>query len=276
MHFNVRHEHRQPARSEDESPLAFEVMGAVWAWRIWSMLAWHDIRLRYRRSVIGPFWMTLSMAVLITVLGIIYSKLFNIEIRTYLPYLALGFIVWGFIASTVNESCAAFQEGEGIIRQIRVPYLVFVFRVVWRNVIVLMHTLVLIVPIVLIFGVPVRLSTLLVFPGLLILIANQVWLGLVLGIFSTRFRDIPQVVATGLQIAIFATPIMWPVSALGEHAYIAQFNPLYHLIEIVRAPLLGDVPHHLSWAVSIGMVLFGNALALSVMRATVRRLIYWL
>jgi ABC-type polysaccharide/polyol phosphate export permease len=267
---------RPVSPANNAGPLLREIVGGVRAWRLWTMLGWNDIRLRYRRSVIGPLWLTIAMGVLVVVLGVIYSKIFNIEIHRYLPYVALGFIVWGFIASTTNEACSAFVEGQGIIRQIRVPYLVFVLRVVWRNIIVLAHTLILIVPIAIIFKIEPRWNMLLAIPALVILFLNQLWLSLVLGVVSTRFRDVPQLVATVLQIAIFATPIMWPVSALGEHEYIAQVNPLYHLIDIVRAPLMGESPQPLSWGVSIAMLIFGAALASVVVQKTVRRLVYWL
>ena len=86
------------------------------------MLGWNDIRQRYRRSVLGPFWITISMAVFITLLGLIYSHIFNIELRTYLPYLSLGYIIRGFVSQTTGESSISFQESERIIRQIRLPY----------------------------------------------------------------------------------------------------------------------------------------------------------
>src|SRR5580704_7618791 len=120
---------------------------------LWLLLGWSDIRLRYRRSVLGPFWITISMAVLIIVLGFVYSKIFHTDIRTYLPYLALGFIVWGFITSSTNESCGAFGDSERIIKQVGIPLSVFVFRVIWRNFIVFLHTIILVIPIWLIFRI---------------------------------------------------------------------------------------------------------------------------
>ena len=86
------------------------------------MLGWNDIRQRYRRSVLGPFWITISMAVFILLLGVIYSHIFQIDVKTYFPFLALGYIIWGFIAQTTGESFISFQESERIIRQIRLPY----------------------------------------------------------------------------------------------------------------------------------------------------------
>jgi lipopolysaccharide transport system permease protein len=243
---------------------------------LWTLLGWSDIRLRYRRSVLGPFWITLSMAVLIAVLGVIYSRIFHTDIRTYLPYLALGFIVWGFISTSINESCGAFQESERIIKQIGNPLSVYVLRVVWRNFIVLLHTIILVVPIWLIFRITPSAFSLLALPGIALVFLNQCWLGVVLAILSTRFRDVPPIVATMLQITIFATPIMWPVSSLGEHHFIADVNPFYHLIEVVRGPLIGEIPGMLSWEVAIIGDVVGLIFAAWLLERKRRRVVYWL
>jgi homopolymeric O-antigen transport system permease protein len=248
----------------------------VRAWRLWLMLGWNDIALRYRRSTLGPLWMTLSTGVLVVALGIIYSRIFQSDIKTYLPYLALGFIVWGFISSTVNESCGAFAESERIIKQIKIPFSVFVLRVVWRNFIVLMHTIILFIPIAIFFRILPHFTALLVLPGLAILYINLMWVGVILAVLSTRFRDVQQIVISVMQIAIFATPVMWQVSNLGELTLVADINPLYHWLELVRGPLIGALPSTSSWIASIGSAVLGTVLAVLLLRRASRRIAYWL
>jgi len=253
-----------------------DLLAAVRAWPLWTMLGWNDIRQRYRRSVLGPFWITISMAVFIALLGVIYSHIFNIELKTYLPYLSLGYIIWGFISQTTSESFISFQESERIIRQIRLPYSIYVFRVVWRNFIVFLHTIVIFVPIAIIYDVRPGMTGLLAIPGLALVYINQAWTTLSLAILCTRYRDVQQIVATGIQIMLFATPIMWPVSALGPAVIIAHVNPLYHLIEVVRAPMLGEAPPLLSWVAAIGCALVGWTVAILLLRRAARRLVFWL
>jgi ABC-type polysaccharide/polyol phosphate export permease len=243
---------------------------------LWTLLGWNDIRLRYRRSVLGPFWITLSMSVLIVVLGVIYSQIFHQDIRSYLPYLALGFIVWGFIATSISESCGAFVDGERMIKQIGIPLSVYVLRVLWRNFIVFLHTVILVIPIWLIFQIIPSGSSLLALPGIALVFLNQCWLGISVALISTRYRDIPPIILTLLQIAIFATPIMWPVSSLGDNHIIADVNPFYHLIEIVRGPLIGEVPSRLSWEVAIIGVIVGTIFAAWLLEKTRRKVVYWL
>jgi ABC-type polysaccharide/polyol phosphate export permease len=253
-----------------------ELLAAFRDWPLWTLLGWNDIRQRYRRSVLGPFWITLSMAVFISLLGVIYSHIFNIEIRTYLPFLTLGYIIWGFISQTTNESAGAFQEGERIIRQIRLPYSIFILRVVYRNFIVFLHTIVIFVPVALYFSVDLGTVSLLALPGLALVYINQLWVTMVLAIVSTRYRDIQQIVTTAVQIMLFATPIMWPVETLGKATIIAYVNPLYHLIDIVRAPMLGHAPSALSWIVVIACAIVGWTLAALLLGRASRRLIFWL
>lgn len=245
-------------------------------WRLWSMLAWNDIRQRYRRSALGPFWITISMAIFIVLLGVIYSKLFHQELAVLLPYIAMGLITWGFIAGTTTEACSHFVENAGIIRQIRLPFTIYTMRMIWRSFIVFLHTVVLIIPIAAFFRLEFGFATLLVLPGMLLVVLNQVWLAIVIGVIATRFRDTAQLVATAIQISMFVTPIMWPLSAINDARLIADINPAYHLIELVRAPLLGGVAEPLSWGVVIAMCIGGYGLAALALKRAHLRLVYWL
>jgi ABC-type polysaccharide/polyol phosphate export permease len=245
-------------------------------WRLWSMLGWNDIRQRYRRSAFGPFWITISMAIFVLLLGVIYSKLFHQELAVFLPYIATGLIIWGFIAGTTTDACSQFVENAGIIRQIRLPYTIYAMRMIWRSFIVFLHTVVLIVPIAFFFHMKFGWGTLLVIPGMLFVVLNQVWVAIVIGMLATRFRDITQLVATGIQISMFVTPIMWPLSAIPDARFIADINPFYHLIELVRAPLLGSTAEPLSWIVVLAMCVVGYGLAAMTLARASPKVVYWL
>jgi ABC-type polysaccharide/polyol phosphate export permease len=245
-------------------------------WRLWSMLGWNDIHQRYRRSALGPFWITISMAIFIVLLGLIYSKLFHQDIAVFLPYIAMGLITWGFISGTTTEACSVFLENTGIIRQIRLPYSIYVMRMIWRSFIVFLHTVILIIPIAIYFRMPLGLGTLLAIPGMFLVVVNQIWLSIVIGVVATRFRDITQIVATAIQISMFVTPVMWPVSAIPDARFIADINPFYHLIELVRAPLLGEIAEPLSWIVVLCMCIAGYGLAAVALTRASPRLVYWL
>ena len=255
--------------------IAAEVIGGFRDWRVWTILGWDDIRQRYRRSVLGPFWITLSTAMFILLLGVIYSRLFHTDIAIYIPYLSAGLPLWGFISASINESCLAFQEGSRIMKQIKLPHSIYILRVVWRNFIIFLHTIVIFVPVAILFHVIPTRATLLILPGLFLVCVNVIWLATVLAIFSTRYRDILPIVGTCIQIAMFATPIMWLKSSLGADTYIAEINPLYHLIEILRAPMLGMAPQLLSWLVCSGLAIVGSAFAIGLLVSKSRRIVFW-
>ena len=270
-----------PAMSGSAAPtttdiVAAEIFDGFRAWRVWSVLGWDDIRQRYRRSILGPFWITLSMGVFILVLGVIYSRLFHIDPSTYMPYLSVGYVVWGFISSVANDSCVAFHEGSRIIKQIKLPFTTYVFRVVCRNFIVFLHTIVIFVPVAIYFKIMPTWNTFLAIPGLFLVVVNVTWVAATLAIFSTRYRDVQPIVGTIVQLMMFATPIMWSVSSLGNETLIAEINPIYHLIEIVRGPMLGAAPELRSWLVACGLATVGSLLAAALLVSKARRIVFWL
>jgi ABC-type polysaccharide/polyol phosphate export permease len=255
---------------------AVEIFGGFLAWRVWTVLAWDDIRQRYRRSVLGPFWITLSMGIFILVLGVIYSRLFHLDLSTYMPYLSVGYIVWGFISAVANDSSGAFHEGGRLIKQIKLPLTVYVFRVICRNFIVFLHTIVIFVPVAIYFTVIPDWNTLLAIPGLVLVIVNATWVATTLAIISTRYRDVQPIIGTIVQLLMFATPIMWLASSLGNAAIVAEINPTYHLIEIVRAPMLGAAPEFRSWLIACGLAAVGCLVAAGLLVSKSQRIVFWL
>lgn len=253
-----------------------DIAGGAARWWIWSSMAWEDIRLRYRGSLLGPFWLTLSMAVMIATLGLVYSTIFKAKIHTYLPFLTLGLLLWTFISTVVTEGCTCFIGAEGIIRQVRMPFTIHVLRILYRNLIVLGHNAVVYLVVALLFAVPVGARALLALPGLAVQIANGVWVCLLLGMVSARFRDIVPIVASLIQIVFFVTPILWlPNSLNGHYQWIVDFNPIYAMVEIVRAPLLGQpVPAGL-WGVALVVTCLGWAAALAAFARFRARIPFW-
>ena len=229
-------------------------------WRLWRLawtLAWLDIRQRYRGSILGPFWLTLSTTVFVGALGILYAELFHQDVHEYLPYLALSQVLWSFLAVTVGEACICFTSAEGVIRAVRMPLFVHALRTLMRNVMVLAHNVVVIVAVDIIFAIKPGWYALLALPGFAVWGVDTLAAALLLGAFCARFRDITPIVASVMQIAFFVTPVLWLPGMLGRHAIFLTFNPFYALLEIVRAPFLGTMP---SGAVWISAVLYSLAL----------------
>jgi lipopolysaccharide transport system permease protein len=179
-------------------------------WRLALALARLDLRNRYRGSVLGPLWMSLSSLVMLIGLGLLYGALFKFKLSNYLPHLAVSLIVWQWMAGFINDSCATLTSAEGVIRQMRLPYTLHALRVAFRNTFVAAHSLALIPIVFLIFGQVPGPEALLAIPGLVLICINMVAGGLLLGMICARFRDIPSIVANAVQLAFFVSPIILP------------------------------------------------------------------
>ena len=251
------------------------VDGASMSW-MWTALAFQDIRLRYRGSVLGPFWLTISTLVMAAAMGLIYSQLFNMNIRTYLPYLVIGLVIWQFISGMVTEGCETFLRAQGVIQQVPIPFSIHAYRSVCRNLLVLAHSFV-IIPVGLVaFQVPVDWHVVEVAAGLAMLAINGVWISIVLGMLSARFRDIPPIVANFMQVGFFITPIIWPIDALRDWKSIAELNPLFAAIDVVRAPLLGTAVSETSWIVLLGSTIVGCGVTFALFARFRARIAYWI
>ena len=247
-------------------------------WRLWTRMGWLEIRRRYKRTVLGPFWASLSLAIFATSLGIIFSTLWGMEMKNYLPFLTSGLIVWSCFSTTLQEGSLALTSGEGILTQIKTPYSLFIYVVLWRNVIVFFHHIVVYIAVALIFQVKVSIFTPLVIIGLVLQIFNTAWMAFVLAIICTRFRDIQQLIQHFLQIAMFLTPIFWKPTQLEglKNRLLVDFNFMFHIIDVVRAPMLGNMPALNSYVQVLVMGFLGWALALFMYAKYRDRLIFWL
>lgn len=241
-------------------------------------LAKSDIRQRYRRSSLGPFWITISTGVMIACLGLIFGTLFKTPMKEFLPYIAAGLIIWGFISSCITEATTVFPSAEGIIKQLPLPLFTHIIRMIARNFYIFLHNI-LIFPIVLLcVQRPIGLDCLLFIPGLVLVLLNLLWIALILGVVCARFRDLTQIVASILQIVFYVTPIIWMPKALPARASLMVLdpNPAYHLMQIVRAPLMNEAPTLLNWSVSIGIAVIGWVAAIAMFNKYRSRVAYWL
>lgn len=253
------------------------VAGLTWTSHVWWLLARADVGQRYKRSALGQFWVTLSMAILIAALGIVYSGLFNIPINTYLPYLTVSFVMWTLIATTLNEACSTFIGAEGYIKQVALPLSTYLYRIIVRNLIVFAHNIVIVVPVFLYFGKRIDETVIYLIPGLFLVGLALVGVSLILAIVCARYRDIPQVIGTALQIAFFVTPVMFQPVQLPERVEMfLRYNPFASLLALVRDPLLGTVPPLHDWIMVAVCVLIAWIIALPLFQATRRHIVYWL
>jgi len=253
-----------------------DVADGVALWRLGFTLGWLDIKLRYRGSLLGPFWLTISTAVWIGSMGTLYSVLFHMDLHGYLPFLALSLVLWTALGGLVGDACNTFLQSEATIRSMRMPFFVHALRVVVRTVIALAHNIPVIVVVFLLFGVKPGFTALWTIPGLLLWTIDGFAACLALGALCARFRDIPPIVGSVMQIAFFITPIMWQPQQLGAHGWWLALNPFDVWLEVVRQPLLGIVPSLQTWEAALGFSLAFCALTWLLFVRVRGRLAFWM
>lgn len=204
------------------------------------------------------------MAITILALAFVYSAIFQIALNIYLPIIAYSLIVWGLIAGVCNEAATVFIEAEGYIRSSPLAKSVYVYRMLLRNFIVFLHNLLIGVVVVLIFGPVPNVNLLYILPALCLTMITGVWVALILGTLSARFRDLPPIVASLVQIAFFLSPIMWTSSQLrGRFQILVDWNPFAAFLNIMRDPMLGNPPNGTAWALAFFVTIAGSLLALA-------------
>jgi ABC-type polysaccharide/polyol phosphate export permease len=249
---------------------SFQRIGLAWS------LARHDVISRYRGSILGPLWITLSMGLMVLGIGFLNANLFGVPLQTFLPFVALGIVFFGVMASMVNEGCDTFVHAAGVLSQTSLPMFTFVWRTVFRNLINLGHHAIIVILVLTLYGYWREANLLQALLGLVLMVANASWLSMLVGIASARFRDIPQVVVSVMQFAIFMTPVFWLPERLKSHPWVLDFNPFYHLLEAVRAPLLGRAVDPDSYIVLVALALGGWLVTFGIFARTRRRIVHYL
>lgn len=249
---------------------------------LWLALGWQDIKQRYRRSTLGPLWITIATAVMAIALGLLYSLLFQQDLARFLPHVAVGLILWGFIAGCIKEGAEVFIDNEGLIKQLPSALSVHVYRLVWKQFLFMCHNLVIWLALLAIFRIPVGWNVLLAIPAMFLLVINGIWVSMFFGIIATRFRDVAPLLDSLVQLAFYMTPIVWTTTtlkeqggAVAERAKIAEINPLYHYLEVVRGPMIHEPVEMYSWWIVLGFTVCGLIAALLVMRQWRFRVSYW-
>jgi ABC-type polysaccharide/polyol phosphate export permease len=282
--------HPAPAATPaDTPPVVFETGGApttaqafadifhaIGRWELWLTMAWQDIKQRYRGSLLGPFWVTINMGVMIGSLTLIYGRLFGAQQKEYLPFLTLGFLVWLWMSNAATEATQVFVTAQRYVKQIRLPLTLFMFRLLARNLIILAHNFVVYIVVILAIGLNPGWAALLAIPGLLLGMVCMFWITTLFGMLGARFRDFPQIVTSLIQVVFYVTPIIWqPGQLAGRRYLIVDLNPVYYFIEIVRDPLMGHAPPIGYWKVTGLITLAITLLVFPLFRRFRNRLAYW-
>ena len=225
-----------------------DVASALKAWHVWSYLAWQDVISKYRRSIFGPLWISGGMIATSLALSVTFGAIFGQPLPTFLPLVMAGYLTWiHFLGPTLAEAPELFVSMSGSIRNHAFPFMYYVLRYVTKALILLGHSLVVFYVMTLLvrnFHFPHWQ----IIPALIVLTLFSTFLSTVVGIISARYRDLRFMLPYMGQMLFFVTPIFWSPSAMhGKRALLVQANPFFHLMEVMRDPLLGRPAPLNSW-----------------------------
>lgn len=239
-------------------------------------MAWSDVRARYKRSVLGPFWITLSTAIGVVGLGLIWSELFKIERKVYVPMLTVGLIMWQFLSTTIGEASGVFVRQSGIIKNLNLPLSFHPAQLLLRQIINFFHAIPLYFVVVLVLGVPLSATAFWALPAFLLVALNLFWMTLLIGVLGTRFRDLEYLIGMVLPLLMFFSPVMYKTESLPFTKKMIWLNPLAHMIEVVREPLLGQMPSAFVVFSNLAFLLLGGTVALVLFNKKCKRIALWI
>lgn len=245
--------------------------------RLAGTLGWQDVKQAYRRSALGPFWLTLGMAVQVVTLGAVFGLIFSTPLDEFLPFIGASLILWNFLSNSILDGSMGFVSGEAILRQLPVPHYVHILRSLWKNILMLSHNIAILPILFLLFPKAPTWNLLLVFPGL-ILVAIFLFLATyILALLTTRFRDMQQIISSIMTVVFYLTPVIWQPSLIpsGTAHLLLGLNPFYHFLQIMRLPILGEVPTLENWVLAIFMTSLVGLASVYFAKKYRNRLVYW-
>ncbi len=243
--------------------------------RLWFALGNNDIASRYRGSVLGPFWITLTTIVFVSGLGFLYAALMHLSVAVYLPWLATGIVLWNMMNQTIMDGGDAFISMSNILRQTALPLPLFIWRLVWRNVLIFAHQLPVILIVAVVFHYVFKINLFLAVFGMALAVINISWIAFCCAIACARFRDLQQVLASVMQLLFFLSPIMWVPGSMHSFTRITEFNPVTHLLDVIRSPLLGRPMEPISVPYLLVMAVVGWAFTMVFFSLVRRRIVHY-
>jgi ABC-type polysaccharide/polyol phosphate export permease len=252
-----------------------DIISNFFSQQIWYHLAKQELKQRYRRSVLGPFWITLSTMVLVALIGPIYAYIFKQPLGPFFLYISISFIIWNFISSVINESCQVFIAAEGFIKTVKLPYSMHIMKHITKNIFILLHNFIVVILLYVFYPAPSLLCFILAIVGFCILFITLFFSSLLIALFCSRYRDIPQVIANLIQVSFFLTPVFWKAELLNDKIVYLNYNIFFNLIELIRQPLLGNIPKIHIYFISISFLLFLILISFISFAKYRNRISYW-
>lgn len=267
----------QPYERLIPSSLRSLTVGPIRHWRTWVGLGWSDVVQNYRRTMFGPFWITISLVIFTTAMTLVYGALFGVPVREYAGYVVCGMMAWLWVSALLSEVGNTFINSASYIKSMPVDKSIFVWASTFKLLVTFAHNMI-VYPILIAFGmVHISIHTLMIFPALAIMLLFSVPFTALASIAFARYRDLPRLIGSTMIIFLMVTPIFWKAEMMsGWRTAFVHLNPVYYLIEFVRRPLLGQPMDLLQFVVVGGMTAFLWIVAGFTYRRYQHYVVFWI
>ena len=245
-------------------------------WRVWTYQAWHEMTIKYKRTFLGSFWLAGSMVVTSLCLALVWGALMGRNMHEILPYIAGGILCFDLVGSVFYQGPELFLSAGRMIKNHPYPFTYYVLETLCRNVFTFSHNVLIFFVVTILVQNPhiPHWTFILGFPVVLISVAT--W-GTVVGLIAARFRDLRFMLPYIGQLLFYVTPIIWRVDDISsKRAFIAHFNPLYGLLDVLRAPLLGHAATPQAWYLAMGTMISGIIVWLMVFPPFRKKIPFWI
>lgn len=275
---------RPRIRSEDIRPevsywrrAVDDLAGGLARWNLVLLLGASDVASRYRRSVLGQFWLTLSNAVLILAIGFVWANIWKQPLAEFLPYLAAGHVFWLLMTTSLTDASTTFATSASYMKELNLPRSTYLMANMVKHLVILGHNVIIVPVVFLAFGLWPNFGMLLVIPALALTVATLLAASFWLGIVGVRFRDVPGIVGNLTMVLFFLTPVIWRQELIDPHLRsLLVFNPFHVFLELLRAPLLGHAPEPHYWLIALAIFAGNAALGFVVFAKWRRWITFWL
>ncbi|MEO1206515.1 MAG: ABC transporter permease [Pseudomonadota bacterium] len=253
-----------------------DIQDAVRLAPLWLRTGWFTIVQGYSRTVLGPLWHTLGLAAFVVVMGTIWGVILKQDPSTYYKYVTVSLMIWMLISSMITGGSGILINGHATALSMRFPYVAFAFGHVWQSLLLFAHHLILYVFVMVGTQSSPGFGVLLAIPALVLILANGVWMSMLCGMLCLRRRDLGPLAGSAMQVMMFVTPVFWPKDMLGpELAWATDLNPLFHFVQIIRQPLLGEPVAIESWYWAVASLIIGTIVTMALYGRYRRHMAYW-
>jgi ABC-type polysaccharide/polyol phosphate export permease len=263
-------------RARKSSPAMREIIGALTAVHIWGPIALDDVLARYKRTVVGPFWVIIPQAAFIFGLYTLHRHDLGGGSPDFLVYLAISLPLWSLMTAAVVDTTGSLVAAKGFIESYALPPALHIVRTIARSYIVFAHLLVIYFLVALWVDKTLPVTLIAAIPALAIIAIFGLGAGFALAPLGARFRDVAPAMQAVMMLGFVLTPVFWVPSEAQLRSPLVALNPFLYLLEVVRQPMLGRWGELYVWVDALLISLVALVVGMGIYASQRRMIPYWL